>query len=123
MTPFTSLETGCDCLDIDLARKHAAVGSRRLALTSKEFELLRVLVQNAGVVLPRNVLLQLVWGYGPEIRTRTLDVHIRRLRKKIGSHGERYIETVCRIGYRFQPFREPNRFQPQAYLPTTELAA
>ena len=123
MTPFTSLETGHDCLDIDPAKRHAAVGSRRLALTRKEFELLTLLVQNAGVVLPRSVLLQIVWGYGPGILTRTLDVHIRRLRKKIGSHGECHIETVFGIGYRLQPFREPNRFQPQAYLPTTELAA
>ena len=70
MTPFTSLETGHDYLDIDLAKRHAAVGSRRLALTRKEFDLLTVLAQNAGVVLPRNVLLQIVWGYGPGILTR-----------------------------------------------------
>ena len=49
MTSFTSLETGHDCLDIDLARKQAAAGSRRLALTRKEFELLMVLVQNAAL--------------------------------------------------------------------------
>jgi DNA-binding response OmpR family regulator len=121
--PFASLIKQVDLLNIDLIAKRAAVGSRHLALTRKEFELLAVLVQNAGVVVPRGVLLQLVWGYGPDIETRTLDVHIRRLRKKIGSHGEQYIETVFGIGYRFQPFREADRYQPDSRLPPIVVAA
>jgi DNA-binding response OmpR family regulator len=53
-----------------------------------------------------------VWGYTNEIRTRTLDVHVRRLRKKLGSYAEQYIETIFGIGYRFQPFRISQRFAP-----------
>jgi DNA-binding response OmpR family regulator len=51
-----------------------------------------------------------VWGYSNEIRTRTLDVHVRRLRKKLGQYSEQYIETIFGIGYRFQPFRLTQRF-------------
>jgi DNA-binding response OmpR family regulator len=51
-----------------------------------------------------------VWGYSNEIRTRTLDVHVRRLRKKLGAYSEQYIETIFGIGYRFQPFRMTQRF-------------
>jgi DNA-binding response OmpR family regulator len=53
--------------------------------------------------VPREVLLQDIWGYSREIRTRTLDVHIRRLRKKLGQYGDKYIETIFGVGYRFQP--------------------
>jgi DNA-binding response OmpR family regulator len=54
-----------------------------------------------------------VWGYSNQIRTRTLDVHIRRLRKKLGEHSGTYIETIFSVGYRFQPFRAP-RLVPRA---------
>ena len=50
-------------------------------------------------------------GYGAEIRTRTLDVHVRRLRKKLGGYADQYIETIFGIGYRFQPFHAPRYFQ------------
>ena len=99
-------------LEINLAQKIAVLDSRRLRLTRKEYELLALLVENAGEVVPREVLLMRVWGYGGGIRTRTLDVHIRRLRKQLGSYSRQYIETIFGLGYRFQPFRATPRFQP-----------
>jgi DNA-binding response OmpR family regulator len=92
-------------LKLDFQRKTAAVDLEGLRLTRKEYELLALLVQNAGEIVAREDLLFQIWGYGSQIRTRTLDVHIRRLRKKLGSYAELYIETIFGIGYRFQPFR------------------
>ncbi len=97
-------------LEVDYVRKQAVLDSHRLTLTRKEYELLALLVENAGEIIPRQVLLARVWGYTNEIRTRTLDVHVRRLRKKLGSYSEQYIETIFGIGYRFQPFRTTQRF-------------
>ncbi len=81
-------------------------------LTRKEYELLALLVENAGEIIPRETLLMRVWGYSNEIRTRTLDVHVRRLRKKLGAYSKQYVETIFGIGYRFQPFRTTQRLQP-----------
>jgi DNA-binding response OmpR family regulator len=97
-------------LEVDFVRKSASLDSHRLILTRKEYELLALLVENAGEIIPRQVLLMRVWGYSHEIRTRTLDVHVRRLRKKLGSYCDQYIETIFGIGYRFQPFRMSHRF-------------
>ena len=97
-------------LAVRFDRAAIEVDSREFTLTRKEHELLSVLVANAGEIIPRDVLLQSVWGYSREIRTRTLDVHIRRLRKKLGRYGEQYIETIFGAGYRFQRFREPRAF-------------
>ena len=90
-------------LEINLSDKIAVLDSRRLKLTRKEYQLLALLVENAGELVPREVLLMRVWGYGVGIQTRTLDVHIRRLRKHLGSYSKHYIETVFGTGYRFQP--------------------
>ena len=68
-------------------------------------------VQHAGEIVPRGALLMEVWGYSAEIRTRTLDVHVRRLRRKLGAYADRYIETIFGIGYRFQPFHAPRFLQ------------
>jgi DNA-binding response OmpR family regulator len=97
-------------LELDFVRKSASLDAHGLILTRKEYELLALMVQNAGEIIPRQVLLMRVWGYSNEIRTRTLDVHVRRLRKKLGSYSEQYIETIFGIGYRFQPFRVTQRF-------------
>jgi DNA-binding response OmpR family regulator len=94
-------------LHLDFQRKTAALDLERMRLTRKEYDLLAMLVQNAGDIVPRATLLLRVWGYGSQIRTRTLDVHVRRLRKKLGAHADQYIETIFGIGYRFQPFRAP----------------
>lgn len=97
-------------LELDFSRKHVSLDSHRLVLTRKEYELLALLVENAGEIIPRQILLMRVWGYSKEIRTRTLDVHVRRIRKKLGAYSEQYIETIFGIGYRFQPFRVSQRF-------------
>ncbi|MBM3774923.1 MAG: winged helix-turn-helix transcriptional regulator [Acidobacteria bacterium] len=90
-------------LEMDFGSKALFLDSGRVRLTRKEYELLALLVENAGEVVPRDLLLRQIWGYGSEIRTRTLDVHIRRLRKKLAAAGARYIETIFGVGYRFQP--------------------
>jgi DNA-binding response OmpR family regulator len=92
-------------LILDFPRKLASLDLERLRLTRKEYELLALLVHNAGDIVSREELLMRVWGYNSQIRTRTLDVHIRRLRKKLGPYAELYIETIFGIGYRFQPYR------------------
>lgn len=97
-------------LQVDFARASAALDARRMVLTRKEYELLSLLVRNAGEIIPRDALLWRVWGYGAQIRTRTLDVHIRRLRKKLGIYSEQYIETIFGVGYRFQPYRQQRTF-------------
>jgi len=96
---------------VDFSNNGVFVDACPLVLTRKEFELLAMLVQNVGQIVPRDVLLRQVWGYGPDIRTRTLDVHVRRLRKKLGDYGDTYIETIFGVGYRFQPYREPKVLQ------------
>ena len=68
-------------LTIDFEQQAAILDSQRMILTRKEYDLLALLVQHAGEIIPRDALLMRVWGYGDEIRTRTLDVHVRRLRK------------------------------------------
>ena len=97
---------------VDFETQKAFLDNRAMVLTRKEFELLATLVENAGEIVPRDVLLQSIWGYSREIRTRTLDVHIRRLRKKLAEYGDCYIETFFGVGYRFQPYRAPRTFTP-----------
>jgi DNA-binding response OmpR family regulator len=98
-------------LSVDFDQQTACLDTQRMVLTRKEYDLLSLLVQHAGEIIPRDALLLRVWGYGAEIRTRTLDVHVRRLRKKLGSYADQYIETIFGIGYRFQPFHAPRFFQ------------
>jgi DNA-binding response OmpR family regulator len=100
-------------LDLDFEHKTVLLDAKPLGLTRKEYDLLALLIQNAGEVVTRESLLLRVWGYSNQIRTRTLDVHIRRLRKKLGEHSGTYIETIFSVGYRFQPFRA-SRLVPRA---------
>src|ERR1700675_3244796 len=82
-------------LELDFDLKTVTLDSGHLGLTNKEFELLSLLVHHAGNIIPRETLLERVWGYSKEIRTRTLDVHIRRLRFKLGgTYSRHYIETI-----------------------------
>lgn len=89
-------------VSIDESSYQANVGGRALDLTFKEFELLRFLVANPGRVYSREQLLAEVWGYDYFGGTRTVDVHVRRLRAKLGDH-ESVIGTVRNVGYRFAP--------------------
>ena len=73
-------------------------GEREVALTALEFDLLAMLVRRSNVALSREALLSGVWGYAYQGETRTVDVHVQRLRGKIGAE---YIETVYKYGYRF----------------------
>ena len=83
-----------------LVQQHQVIADgQKVTLTLKEFELLRFLMENQGIVLSRDRLLGHVWGYDFDGETRTVDVHIRTLRQKLGSCGE-YIETVRGVGYR-----------------------
>lgn len=89
-----------ESLSIDFADMRVACGGEEIKLTRKEFSLLEHLVKNSGRVATRQQLLDNVWGYSYFGDTRTLDVHIRRLRQKLGDCGGA-IETVVGIGYRF----------------------
>ncbi|WP_127479628.1 response regulator transcription factor [Nocardioides pantholopis] len=86
---------------VDEATYTAKVGGRALDLTFKEFELLKFLAQHPGRVFTRQQLLQEVWGYDYFGGTRTVDVHVRRLRAKLGPENETLIGTVRNVGYRF----------------------
>ncbi len=84
-------------------RHQVTVKGEQRTLTHKEFLLLELLMENAGKVLTRDLLLDKVWGYEVEVDTRTVDVHIRYLRQKIEAEpaSPRYIETVRGVGYKF----------------------
>jgi DNA-binding response OmpR family regulator len=88
-------------VSVDDAAYTAKLGGRPLDLTFKEFELLKFLVQHPGRVFTRQQLLQEVWGYDYFGGTRTVDVHVRRLRAKLGPENEVLIGTVRNVGYRF----------------------
>lgn len=90
-------------LVIDEGAYQARVGKRPLDLTFKEFELLRFLAQHPGRVFTRAQLLQEVWGYDYYGGTRTVDVHVRRLRAKLGLEHDGLVGTVRNVGYRFVP--------------------
>ena len=85
-------------LEIDLPSRRVMKGGHEVALTALEFDLLAMLVRRNNVALSREALLSGVWGYTYQGETRTVDVHIQRLRGKIGAE---YIETVYKYGYRF----------------------
>jgi DNA-binding response OmpR family regulator len=110
-------------LTIEFDQQAVILDNQRMTLTRKEYDLLALLVQHAGEIIPREALLMRVWGYGGEIRTRTLDVHVRRLRKKLGGYADQYIETIFGIGYRFQPFHAPRFFQPSLSKPAFAISA
>lgn len=96
-------------ITIDEHSYTAKIKGRSLDLTYKEFELLKYLVQHPGRVFTRSQLLQEVWGYDYFGGTRTVDVHIRRLRAKLGPEHEALIGTVRHVGYRFNTPNSQNQ--------------
>ncbi|MGM0378412.1 MAG: winged helix-turn-helix domain-containing protein [Bacillota bacterium] len=90
-------------LEININKYQVKRGKEVFNLTHKEFELLKLLVQNKGNVLSRNKLLDQIWGYDYFGETRTVDVHIRHLRKKLGKKSDKkYILTVRGVGYKVE---------------------
>ncbi|WP_026460472.1 response regulator transcription factor [Schaalia suimastitidis] len=89
---------------VDVQAHRAFVGERELQLTAKEFDLLRVLVREAGNVVERDVLMREVWGSDPTGSTKTLDMHVSWLRRKLGDDAAdpRYVTTVRGMGFRFE---------------------
>src|SRR5208283_4082924 len=110
-------------LTLDFERKSATLDLQPLSLTRKEYDLLALLVAYAGMIIPRSEVLMRVWGYGAGIRTRTLDVHIRHLRKKLGAYADVYIETVFGVGHRFQPYDVSQRFPVVVERPVLAIGA
>jgi DNA-binding response OmpR family regulator len=99
-------------LVIDESTYSARIRGHTLDLTFKEFELLKFLAQHPKRVFTRSQLLQEVWGYDYFGGTRTVDVHVRRLRAKLGSENEMLIGTVRNVGYKFVPAKPESRRQP-----------
>ena len=96
--PAASLLTA-GSLTVDPARRTVTDGDRAITLTFKEFELLACLLRNRGLVLTREKLMELVWGFDFEGESRTVDMHIKSLRQKLGPLGE-LIQTVRGVGYK-----------------------
>lgn len=89
-------------LNVNLLKHEVFKGNEKIDLTLKEFELLKLLLESKGKVLSRNYLLDKIWGYDYYGETRTVDVHIRYLRKKIegDNSSEKYIQTIRGVGYK-----------------------
>ena len=88
-------------IKMNVEKHKVYVDDQEIELTFKEYELLKVLMKNAGNVMTREILMDRVWGTSYEGESRTLDMHIKTLRKKLGATGE-YIKTVRNVGYRLE---------------------
>ena len=89
-------------ISLDVERRKVTVAGERCELTYKEYELLKLLMNNAGIVTPREEILSKVWETDFEGESRTIDMHIKTLRQKLGSSANR-IKTVRNVGYLFEP--------------------
>lgn len=102
--PVDEDEVQAQNIRVDVAAHRAFQDDRELHLTAKEFELLRVLVREAGAVVSRESLMREVWASDPSGSTKTLDMHVSWLRRKLGddANSPRYISTVRGMGFRFE---------------------
>ena len=89
-------------IELNVEKHVVSYDGNNIELTYKEFELLRVLMKNAGNVMTREILMDRVWGTSYEGESRTLDMHIKTLRIKLGEDGGKLIKTVRNVGYKFQ---------------------
>ncbi|MDT2009933.1 response regulator transcription factor [Rhodococcus opacus] len=112
--PESTMKITLGDLVIDDLTYTARVRGRPLDLTFKEFELLKHLVQHAGQVFTRAQLLQTVWGYDFFGGTRTVDVHVRRLRAKLGVEHHSLIQTVRNVGYKAESHHHTGTADPQS---------
>ena len=94
-------------LEVDIHTQAVLLDGAPVHLTRMEFALLAQLARKPGEIVSRETLMLNVWGYGPEIHSRTMDVHLRRLRVKLGSYSRQHVETVFSLGYRLQPCSVP----------------
>ena len=90
-----------DGLTLDESQHTVTIDGQRITLTYKEYELLRLFLSHPGMAFSREQLLQTVWNTDYAVETRTVDMHIRTLRQKLGAYG-RYIETIRGVGYRLE---------------------
>ena len=90
-------------IEIDTKKHEVTASGEIVNLTLKEYELLKRLMKNSNIVMTRDLLLEEIWGYDFDGETRTVDVHVRTLRQKLGKSGER-IETVRGVGYRMREY-------------------
>ena len=90
-----------DGLTLDENQHTVTIDGQRITLTYKEYELLRLFLSHPGMAFSREQLLQTVWNTDYAVETRTVDMHIRTLRQKLGDYG-RYIETIRGVGYRLE---------------------
>jgi len=88
-------------LELNANTREISVDQQPVVLTYKEYELLHYLIQNKSRVVTREELLDKLWDYNSEVETRTLDIHIRTLRQKLGDEVSTYIKTIRSVGYRF----------------------
>ena len=95
----SSAEMTIGCVTLHTKRHQVTVKGEEVFLAKKEFDLLRYLMENQGIVLTRDNMLETIWGYDFDGETRTVDVHVRTLRQKLGEGGT-LIETVRGVGYR-----------------------
>lgn len=91
----------CGSLSLNPATREVFCGQESITLTYKEFELLELLIQHPGQVLSRNIIMDRVWGYDFEGTSRTLDMHIRTLRQKLGKQGK-MVQTIRNVGYKLE---------------------
>ena len=91
----------CGSLSLNPATREVFCGQESITLTYKEFELLELLIQHPGQVLSRNIIMDRVWGYDFEGTSRTLDMHTRTLRQKLGKQGK-MVQTIRNVGYKLE---------------------